>query len=191
MLIAARLIIAPISAMITSLIISIFMVPAIKKRRAVREYLNQAIPEDKLDRIIEAAMYAPSANAIYPWELIVVTKLETREELAKATPWSGHAKEAPAVIAVIGLEKDSPYWIEDCSIVAQNIWLQATEEGLSSCWIQIRNNSNAEKEVKTILKIPDEARVLCLMPIGVPSKPLPEHGKDDFKKGKVKYEKYK
>jgi len=167
------------------------MVQSIKKRRAVREYLNEPIPEDKLDRIIDAAMYAPSANAIYPWELVVVTNLETREELSKVTPWSAHAKEAPAIIAVLGLEKDSPYWIEDCSIVAENIWLQATEEGLSSCWIQIRNNSNAEKEVKGILKVPDDVRVLCLMPIGVPAKPLLEHGKDDYKKGKVRYDKYK
>lgn len=167
------------------------MVQAIKKRRAAREYLNQSIPEDKLNRVIEAAMYAPSANAIYPWKLIVVTKLETREELAKATPWSAHAKEAPVVIAVLGLEKESPYWVEDCSIVAQNIWLQATEEELSSCWIQIRNNSNAEKEVKTILKIPDDLRVLCLMPIGVPAKPPKEHGQEAFKKDKVLYEKYK
>lgn len=167
------------------------MVQSIKKRRAVREYLNESVPEDKLDRIIESAMYAPSANAIYPWKLIVVTNLETREALAKVTPWSSHAKEAPVIIAVLGLEKDSPYWVEDCAIVAQNIWLQATEEGLSSCWIQIRNNSNAEKEVKTILKIPEETRVLCLMPIGVPAKPTPEHSKDDFKKGKVMYEKHK
>ena len=167
------------------------MVQAIKKRRAAREYLNESIQEDKLDRIIDAAMYAPSANAIYPWELIVVTNLETREQLAKVTPWSGHAKEAPAIIVVLGLEKDSPYWVEDCSIVAENIWLQATEEELSSCWIQIRNNSNAEKEVKEILKVPEDVRVLCLMPLGVPAKPLPEHGKDDFKKGKVMYEKYK
>jgi nitroreductase len=169
----------------------IHMVQAIKKRRAAREYLNEPIPEDKLSRIIDAAMYAPSANAIYPWELIIVTKLETREELSKVTPWSAHAKEAPAIIAVLGLEKDSPYWIEDCSIVAENIWLQATEEGLSSCWIQIRNNSNAEKEVKEILKVPEAVCVLCLMPIGVPAKPLPEHGKADFKKSKVKYDKYK
>jgi len=167
------------------------MIQAIKKRRATREYLNQSIPEEKLDNIIEAAMYAPSANAIYPWELIVVTNLETREELAKVTPWSAHAKEAPAVIAVLGLEKESPYWVEDCSIVAQNIWLQAAEEGLSSCWIQIRNNGNAEKEVKEILELPEGVRVLCLMPIGMPAKPQAEHGKEAFKKDKVMYEKYK
>jgi nitroreductase len=166
------------------------MIPAIKKRHSVREYLSDAIPEEKLKEILTAAMYAPSANAIYPWELVVVKNLETREKLSKITPWSTHVGKASVIIAVVGHEQDSPYWVEDCSIVATHIWLEATEQGLGSCWTQVRGNANAEKEIKTILNIPDECRVLCLMPLGVPAAEVPEHSEEEYDKKRIKSEKY-
>ncbi len=167
------------------------MIQAIQKRRAVREYLDKAIPEEKLNEILMAAMYAPSANHLYPWDLVIVKNSETIEALSKTTPWSSHAKGAPVVIAVIGREKDSKDWLEDCSIVAEHIWLETTEQELGSCWIQIHGNETAEKSVKEILNIPDDLRVLCLMPIGVPAQLLPEHSEEQFDKSKIKQEKWK
>ncbi|MFA5048130.1 MAG: nitroreductase family protein [Patescibacteria group bacterium] len=167
------------------------MIEAIKKRRAIREYLNDSLTEEQLQEIVKAAMYAPSANAVYPWELVVVKDQETKELLAKTTPWSIHGKDASVIIVVIGHEQESPNWVEDCSIVAEHIWLEAAEQGLGSCWIQIRGNANAEKDVKEILGIPAELRVLCLMPLGVPAKPAEEHGEEIINKSRVKLEKYK
>ena len=126
------------------------MIPAIKKRRSVRQYLDQDISEEQLKEILTSAMYAPSANAIYPWEIVVVRRSETKELLSRTTPWSAHAKAAAAVLVVIGNEEESPDWVEDCSIVAEHIWLAAVDQGLSSCWIQIRGNDNAEKEIKEL-----------------------------------------
>jgi len=167
------------------------MIEAIKKRRSVREYLAEAIPEEKINQILMAAMCAPSANALYPWDLVVVSNPETKEILAKATPWSSHAQSAAVVIVVVGHPQKSSEWLEDCSITAEHLWLEATEQGLSSCWIQIRGNDTAEKEIKELLNIPEECRVLCLMPLGKPAVTSPEHGDDKFDKSKVKYEKYK
>ena len=166
------------------------MISAIKKRRSVREYLSDVIPEEKLKEILTAAMYSPSANALYPWELVVVKDLETKEKLSKTTPWSTHVAKAGVVIVVVGHEQDSPDWVEDCSIVANNIWLEATEQGLASCWTQIRGNANAEKEIKSLLNIPESYRVLCLMPIGIPAQEIAEHSEEDFDKSKIKWEKY-
>ena len=167
------------------------MIDAIKKRRSVREYLAESIPEEKIQEIIKAAMYAPSARALYPWDLVVIREAETKELLAKVTPWSTHAKDADAIIVVVGQEKESPNWIEDGTIAAEHIWLEATEQGLASCWIQVRGHENAEKSVKEILNIPEDHRVLCLMPLGVPAKLEEEHSEDDFDKKRIKYEKYK
>lgn len=166
------------------------MIPAIKNRRAIREYLAESIPEEKLNEIIMAAMYAPSANALYPWDLVVVKDSQTIEKLSKSTPWSTHAAKAAVMIAVIGHEQESKEWVEDCSIVAEHIWLEATDQGLSSCWIQIRGNDNAEKTVKELLNVPAENRVLCLMPLGAPAVTEPEHSENDFDKSKIKQEKY-
>jgi len=166
------------------------MIKEITKRRAIRKYLSDQIDDKKLADILMSAMFAPSANASYPWDLVVVKDAQTRDQLSKVTPWASHLKDAPIVIAVVGYEKESPYWVEDCSIVATHIWLSAVENGLSSCWTQIRGNDNAEKEVKRLLKVPDDNRVLCLMPIGSPANELPGHTKEEFEKGKVKMENY-
>lgn len=167
------------------------MITSIKHRRAVREYLSDAVGEEKIREILEAAAFAPSANAKYPWDLVVVKDRTTKELLAKVTPWATFANEADTIIAVIGHEEDSAEWVEDCAIVAEHIWLEATKQGLGSCWIQIRNQGNAEKDVKEILNIPDKHRVLCLMPIGVPAKKLPEHDEAAIDRKKFKMEKYK
>lgn len=167
------------------------MIPAIKSRRAHREFLGEPVSEEKLQEIIKAGMFAPSANGKYPCELIVIKNNATKELLSKTTPWSTFAKDAGVLIAVIGNEKDSADWVEDCSVVAEHLWLETTEQELGACWIHIRNQGKAETDVKEILNIPDNYRTLCLMAIGVPVKNLPAHAESDIDKAKIKYEKYK
>jgi nitroreductase len=167
------------------------MIQAIKKRRAVRDFLNEPVSDEKIQEILKAAACAPSANAKYPWTLVVVKDQATKELLAKTTPWATFANSASVVIAVIGHESESAEWVEDCSIVAEHIWLEAAEQGLGCCWIQIKNQSNAEKSVRDILNIPESLRVLCLLPIGNPSKQLPEHDENNIDRSKIKLEKYK
>ena len=167
------------------------MINAIKQRHAIREYLNEPVTDEKIQEILHAASFSPSANAKYPWDLVIVKDAHTKELLSKTTPWATFANNAGVIIAIVGHEKESPEWIEDCSIVANNIWLEATEQGLGCCWIQIRNQGNAETDVKEILNIPDESRVLCLMALGVPAKKLPEHDEKKIDRSKFKTEKYK
>jgi nitroreductase len=167
------------------------MIQAIKSRRAVREYLNELIAEEKLQAVLNAAGFAPSANAKYPWELVVVKEPITKELLSKTTPWATFAKDAGVIIAVVGHDSESSEWVEDCAIVAEHIWLEAAEQNLGCCWIQIRNQGKAEKDVKEILNIPEKHRVLCLMALGVPAKNLPEHEEANIDKSKIKMEKYK
>jgi len=166
------------------------MIEAIKKRRAIREYLDEKVSEEKLNAILDSAMYAPSANAKYPWDLVVIRDEGMREDLSKVSPWALHIKNAPVVIAIVGYENESKDWVEDCSIVAEHIWLEAVNQDLGACWVQIRGNENAQKDVKEILNVPDEYRVLCLMSIGVPAVKEEEHNPEDFDKSKIKQEKY-
>lgn len=167
------------------------MINAIKHRRAIREYLSQPLPEKQLQEILKAAAFSPSANAKYPWEIIVVKDLQTKELLSKTTPWSTFAKDADTILVIVGHEKESSEWVEDCSIVAEHIWLEAEEQGLGTCWIQIKNQGQAETSVKDILNIPEDLRVLCLMPLGIPAKKMEEHSESDIDKSKIKYEAYR
>lgn len=157
----------------------------------MRGFLDQVIPDQKIQEIIKAASFVPSANALYPWELVIIKDDATKEQLSKVTPWATFAKDADLIIAVVGDEEESSQWIEDCSIVAEHIWLEAVNQGLGSCWVQIRGQGNAENDVRDILNIPKEKRVLCLLPIGAQAENLAEHDESAIDKSKIKYEKYK
>ncbi|MCS7120000.1 MAG: nitroreductase family protein [Nitrososphaerota archaeon] len=138
---------------------------AIQKRRSVRSYEPTPVPREKLERILEAARLAPSAMNLQPWHFIVVTDAGKREKLAQA-PYAGFLREAPVVIVGCGNEKLSPKWfIIDVTIAMQNMVIMATSEGLGTCWIGSFN----EKEVKELLRIPEEFRVVALLALGYPA----------------------
>lgn len=169
------------------------MLVAIKKRRSIRDFENRGVEEEKLQEILKAAMFSPSARHTRPWEFIIVKDQATKDKLAATKDGSTFVNQAPLIIIICSQETHQ--WIEDCSIVAENIYLEATNQGLGTCWVQIRGSerpdgSSCEEYVKKILKIPREIRVLCLMPIGYPAEQLPEHEESEFEKEKVHQEEW-
>lgn len=169
------------------------MLEVIKKRRSIRAYQKKEIEEEKLNEILKAVMFAPSARHSRPWEFIIVKDKKTKDKLAAAKDGSAFANEAPLVIVI--LAQETHQWIEDCSIVAENIYLEATNQGLGTCWVQIRGSerpdgSSCEEYVKKLLNIPNRLRVLCLMPLGYPAEEKEEHQESEFEKNKIHWEKY-
>ena len=141
---------------------------AVQVRRSVRSYKPTAIPREKLEKILEAARLAPSAMNLQPWHFIVVTDASKREKLAEA-PFAKFLKEAPVVIVACGNQRVSPKWyMIDVAIAMQNMVLTATGEGLGTCWVGSFN----EREVKEMLKIPEEYRVIALLALGYPRRKL-------------------
>jgi nitroreductase len=144
------------------------MFEAIQTRRSVRAYESRAIPEETLLRILEAGRIAPSAGNIQPWHFIVVTDGEKRRILSKGV-FAGFLTQAPTVIVACGDAKASPKWhVVDVSIALENMVLAATGEGLGTCWI----GSFSEEEVKALLEIPENYRVVALLAVGYPRKKL-------------------
>jgi nitroreductase len=138
---------------------------AIEKRRSIRNYETAPVPDEKLQKILEAARLAPSASNVQPRHFIVVTDSERREALSSGM-FAGFLKQAPVVIAACGDEKKSPKWYAiDVAIAVENMVLAATGEGLGTCWI----GSFDENKVRAILKIPQNLRVVVLLVIGYPS----------------------
>jgi nitroreductase len=172
------------------------MIEAIRKRRSIRKFLSKPVEEQKVKEILKAAMYSPSAMHRRPWHFIVVRRQEIKDKLAKATPWCSFVKDAPVVIVVAakpGLL--SRFWIEDCSIAAENIYLEATNQGLSTCFCQILGAKTAwlkdsETYVKEVLDTPKSVRILCLMPLGYPAEKKPPHTEKEFDKEKLHYERW-
>jgi len=169
------------------------MLRAIKERRSYRHFQNRPVEKEKLEEVLKAAMFAPSARNQRLWEFIVVRKEELKDKLAQTKPWSYFVNQAPLVIVVCS--QDGDYWVEDASIAAENIYLEATNQGLGTCFVQIysslrENGESAEEYVKKILKIPSSIHVLCLMPLGYPQKRLPPHNDSEFEKKKIHQEEY-
>ena len=140
---------------------------AIKKRRSVRSYKPDPIPEESLRKVLEAARLAPSAHNEQEWKFVVVKNLEKRREVSEAAGQSFIA-EAPVIIAAVATDPEHimssgvPAYAVDLAIAVEHMALQAVEEELGTCWI----GAFGQEEVKKVLNIPDEYKVVALMPLG-------------------------
>ncbi len=166
------------------------LIEAIRIRRSLRSYTGEPLEDWQIENLIKAFMYAPSAMNWKPCHLIVVRERETLLELSRATPWAKMLYKAGAAFVIVGDERKSPWWIEDCSIASEHIWLEAADMGLGACWVQVRGVEGAEENVKRILKIPEGYRVLNMMSVGVPKKTKPPHGESEVEKERLHREKF-
>jgi len=144
---------------------------AIKKRRSVRSYKPDLIPEESLKKILEAARLAPSGHNAQEWKFIVVKDTQKKKKLAEAALNQDFIAEAPVVIAAVSLNpeaqstSDVPAYAVDLAIAVDHMTLQAVEENLGSCWI----GAFDQEKVKNILEIPKNYKVVILLPLGFPT----------------------
>ena len=135
----------------------------LEKRRSVRRYRETPVPRESILRVLEAARLAPSAGHRQPWHFIVVEDEAARERLAGRSGW---AAKAPVMIVGVADPVASPSWyMNDMGIAFEHIVLAATSLGLGTCWM---GQTRRDAEVKEILGIPDELRVIALTPLGEP-----------------------
>ncbi len=142
------------------------------KRRSIKKYKNQPITQDVLNSILEDALIAPTSTDRKLCEFIVITDKEILTQLSTCRErCSQFLKDTPAAIVVLSETEVSDVWIEDLTIAAYTIQLSAYNEGLDTCWIQVRNRKrnkyeSAEDYIKTTLNIPDNYEVECIVAIG-------------------------
>lgn len=171
------------------------MLEVIRQRRSVRAYLAKEVEQEKLNELLKAAMFAPTARNLRPWEFVVVTGGEAKKKLSVATPYASFAADAPAVIVICYDMNKGRRFREDCSLAAENIYLEAMNQGLGTCFIQIADGTeagvgNPEEYVKDVLSIPGEFRVQCLLPVGYPARLPGPHKDAEFESAKVHHEKF-
>lgn len=164
------------------------MLDLIKKRRSIRKYTQDPVSDSDVSTLLEAAMAAPSADNLQPWEFFVVRDEQLRQRLSQTHPWSKMCAAAPVVFVVCVHSRRSNHWIEDASAATQNLLLAATALDLGAVWVGIYPNATYESHVRDLLDIPSSLRVLCLVPVGHPAESKPPHTKYD--EDKVHYGKY-
>ena len=145
------------------------MLEAIKQRRSIRQFTEQAIERELLEQILDAARWAPTASNQQKWRFIVVTDPTVKEMVRKVSPG---IFATPAAFIVICAEAapdasdwDEQTYLADCAVAAQNIMLAAHALGLGSCLAL----SYARSAVQEILDIPDQVEPELVVTLGYPA----------------------
>jgi len=144
---------------------------AIHTRRSVRQFTDADVTDAQVERVLRAAMAAPSAGNGQPWRFVVVRDAETLAKLAASTPYAGPIGRAPVgivVLAEVTAEKFAGLWPLDCSAATENLMLAAHARGLGTCWLGVYPEAEREAAVAEIVGVPDNMRVMCMVAVGVP-----------------------
>jgi nitroreductase len=171
------------------------VIEAIKGRRSIRAFKSKEVSQETVEKIIDAALWAPSAGNIQPWEFIIIRKPEIKRALAEAALDQTFIEEAPVVIVVCanenrsyqgyGIRGKTLYCIQDTAAAIQNLHLIAYSLGLGTCWI----GAFREEEAREILKIPNGVRPVAVVPVGYPAESPPPRSRRPLSQI-VHYEKF-
>ena len=137
------------------------------ERRSIRKYTDEPISAEHEEKLLRAAMQAPSAGNEQPWEFIVVRNKETMEKMTEGHPYSTPLKGAALAMVVCGdVNKQKfnpyPYWVQDCSAAIQNLLLEAQHLGLGTCWVGSVDREMLHRE----FGIPENKYILAALSVG-------------------------
>jgi len=145
-----------------------------EERRSIRRYGDRLVEEEKLAAVLEAARSAPSWANMQCWTYVVVRDPAVKEAVAATlsnNPGQKAVLAAPVLIVACadpeksGTVNGQPYYMLDIGISMQQLMLEAWNQGLGTCWI----GWIKEDEIRSILGVPENMRVIALTPLGYPS----------------------
>ncbi|MCM1077459.1 MAG: nitroreductase family protein [Bacteroides sp.] len=141
-------------------------------RRSIRRYTSEKIDPEHVRLILEAGLLAPTSKSSRAWQFVVVEDADmlTRLSQCKAMGAAPVGKCPLAVVVAVDSTATEP-WIEDASVAASYMQLQAAALGLGSCWIQVRDRFTADgtpsdEYVREALGIPETCPVVCILTFG-------------------------
>jgi nitroreductase len=158
---------------------------AIKNRTSIRKYKPEKISKEKIDILIEAGRLAPTAANKQKYKLVIVDDEDIKKRLGVACNNQTFVGTASHVIAGT-VDQDWKWKKVDLAIVFEHIVLEALELGFGTCWI----GAFSEKEVKKILDIPENIKVVAMLTIGAPDE-IPKHSSRKKVEEIVSYNKYR
>lgn len=161
-------------------------------RRSIRKYQDKPIEEELIQKLLRAAMYAPSAGNEKPWQFIVIKDRNKLDEINTFHPHTQMLKEAPLAILVCAdrsnLKYDGAYWIQDMAACTQNILLEGEYLGLGTCWCGIYPSEEREERLKEMFKIPENFTPFSLVAVGYPAEE--RQVRERYNPDRVHYEKW-
>ena len=162
------------------------------RRRSTRKFNDNPVTKEELDKILQAALLAPTSMNRKPCNFMVVERKEVLKELSECKDHGANLIEgANKAIVVIADTLIADTWIEDSSIALTYMHLMATELNLGSCWVQVhlrnKEGKDSEELVRDILKIDSHYRIVGILALGH-SDDIPEpHSLDELDKSKIHF----
>lgn len=151
---------------------------AIKTRRSIRKFRKAPVPDELVQKVLEAGRWSPSSKNRQPWKFIVLKSGEVRKRLSEFLPYGWFLADAPLGIAVIVDPKESSRLVEDGAIASENMLLAAHGLGLGACWIG-SYGIPLEDKARELLGVPEGQRLLSVIALGYPDeKPAPTSRKN-------------
>jgi nitroreductase len=153
---------------------------AIYSRRSIRKYESKAVEPEKIQKLLTAAMYAPSARNTQSWQYIVITERSILNAIMDAHPYAQMLAEATLAILVCGdrtLEPDEGYLNTNCSAATQNILLSAQALGLGSVWLGVYPRQERMNSLAGLFKLPEHVIPISLIAIGYPTEKKMDPGR--------------
>jgi nitroreductase len=138
----------------------------IYERASVRKFLEKSVPQEMIEKMVDAGRMAPSARAIQPWEFVAVTHKETLCELGRLAENGRFLQESACCIAVFC--RGTKYYLEDGCAATENILLAVADLGLGACWVAGDKKDYAAAVAK-LLKAPENVKLVSLIAIGWPA----------------------
>ncbi len=166
----------------------------IMTRSSVRAYTDKVVEKEQIDKMLHAAMAAPTARNQQPWNFIVVDDRALLDDFAQTLPYAKMASQASVAIVACGnIDKALPgvaqsYWIQDVSAAVENLLLAAHFMNLGAVWTGVFPIPERVADVTRILSLPPNIIPLAVIPIGYPAGE--PQVKDKWKPENVHYNKW-
>ena len=143
-------------------------------RRSIREYSSNKVTDEVVQKLLEAAMAAPSAVAKDPWRFVVVRNRQKLSQITVALPNGQMLAGAALGIAVCGdleaaHDRQLSYLLQDCSAAIENLLLCAHVLGLGACWLGVHPREDRVQRIKEILGLPASVIPVACISIGYPA----------------------
>ena len=142
---------------------------AIRTRRSVRKYLDKPVPEELIQKLLAAAMQAPSARNQQPWQFVVIVDRKLLTKIPEFMPNAAMAAKSPLAILVCGdlsLEKSEGYWVVDCAAAVENMLLAAHALSLGAVWCGVYPRELRMAGLRQLLGLPQNVIAHSLVVLG-------------------------
>jgi len=141
------------------------------KRRSIRQYTRQAVPDEMVQDLLKAAMYAPSARNGQPWHFVVIRDRSTLDAIPNFHPNAAMVPQAQLAILICGkVDPAIPsYWLVDCAAATENLLLAAHASGLGSVWLGVAPRQERMEGMRQLIPLPEGIEPFALLPLGYPA----------------------